>query len=218
MRSIQKENDLNVKEKTELNLNAHPSIYFIVKACLVYGGTALAFSMLGTILPGTFVIGSPFEVSTITPEHIVGHIVWGLIPGLAFLSLRYIILAGLFPIILDADHLLQFLEIEMIPRMAHSLPFILIAIVVMVLLFGKNDLRLIAVSAAAVFSHMSFDIILGGSTVFPVLAPFSSEFFWFSGIDWIIFQVIAATIILTASVIVKKNYGRYNYKQKFQSF
>ena len=218
MRSIQKENDLNVKEKIELNLNASSSIYFIVKACLVYGGTALAFSMLGTILPGTFVIGNPFEVSNITPEHVVGHIVWGLIPGLAFLSLRYIILAGLFPIILDADHLLQFLEIEMIPRMAHSIPFILITIVVMVLLFGKNDLRLIAVSIAAVFCHMSFDTILNGSTEFPVLAPFSGEFFTFSGIDWIIFEVIAAAVILTASVIVKKNYSRYNFKQKFYSF
>ena len=187
-----------------MNLNASPSVCFIVKACLVYGGVAFVFSMLGTVLPGAFVIGNPFEVSTATPEHVIGHIIWGLIPGLAFLSLRYIILAGLFPMILDADHLLQFLEIEMVPRMAHSLPFILIAIVVMMLLFGKKDIRLIAVSAAAVFSHMSFDIILGGSTVFPVLAPFSSEFFWFSGIDWIIFQVIAATIILTASVIVKK--------------
>ena len=199
-----------------MNLNTSPSVCFIVKACLVYGGTALAFSMLGTILPDTFVIGSPFEVSTITPEHVVGHIIWGLIPGLAFLSLRYIILAGLFPMILDADHLLQFLEIEMVPRMAHSLPFILIAIVVMMLLFGKKDIRLIAVSVAAVFCHMSFD--MNGSTEFPVLAPFSGEFFTFSGIDWIIFEVIAAAVILTASVIVKKNYGRYNYKQKFYSF
>ena len=53
---------------------------------------------------------------------------------------------------------------------------------------------------------------------FPILAPFSGEFFTFSGIDWIIFQVIAAAVILTASVIVKKKYGRYNYKQKFYSF
>ena len=199
-------------------MNASPSIYFIAKAALVYGGIALAFSMLCTVLPDAYVVGNPLEASTTTPEHVIGHIIWGLIPGLAFLSLRYIILAGLFPIILDADHLLQLLEIEMVPRMAHSLPFILIAIVVMMLLFGKKDIRLIAVSAAAVFSHMSFDIILSGSTVFPVLAPFSGEFFWFSGIDWIIFQVIAATIILTASVIVKKKYGRYNYKQKFYSF
>jgi NADH:ubiquinone oxidoreductase subunit 4 (subunit M) len=88
----------------------------------------------------------------------------------------------------------------------------------MVLLFGKNDLRLIAVSIAAVFCHMSFDIILSGSTEFPVLAPFSGEFFTFSGIDWIIFQAIAVAIIITASVIVKINYSRYNYKQKFYSF
>ncbi len=201
-----------------MNLDASPSVCFIVKAASVYGCIAFAFSMLGTVLPDAFMVGNPLYHSTTTPEHIIGHIVWGLIPGLAFLSLRYIILAGLFPIILDADHLLQFLEIEMVPRMAHSLPFILIAIVVMMLLFGKKDIRLIAVSAAAVFSHMSFDIILGGATVFPVLAPFSGEFFWFSGIDWIIFQVIAVAIIITASVIVKINYSKYNFKQKFYSF
>ena len=218
MRSIQKENDLNVKEKNGIDLNVSPSIYFIVKAASVYGCIAFAFSMLGTVLSDAFMVGNPLYHSTTTPEHIIGHIVWGLIPGLAFLSLRYIILAGLFPIILDADHLLQFLEIEMVPRMAHSLPFILIAIVVMMLLFGKKDIRLIAVSVAAVFCHMSFDIILNGSTEFPVLAPFSGEFFTFSGIDWIIFEVIAAAVILTASVIVKKNYGKYNYKQKFYSF
>ena len=189
-----------------------PNIYFIVKASLVYGSTALAFSVLSTVLPGAFVIGNPFEVSNVTPEHIIGHIIWGLIPGLAFLSLRYIILAGLFPIILDADHLLQLLEIEMIPRMAHSLPFALIVIIVIILLFGKKDLRLCAVSIAAVFSHISFDIILGGSTQFPILAPFTSKLFTFSGIDWIIFQAIAIAIILTASVIVRKNYGVYNFK------
>ena len=218
MRSIQKENDLNVKEKIEMKLNVNPSVSFIVKACLVYGGVAFAFSIFSLILPNAFLVGNPFEISTTTPEHVMGHIVWGLIPGLAFLSLRYIILAGLFPIILDADHFLQFLEIEMVPRMAHSLPFILITIVVMMLLFGKKDLRLIAVSAAAVFCHISFDIILNGSTEFPFLAPFTGQFFTFSGIDWIIFEVIAVVIILTASVIVKKNYGKYNYKQKFYGF
>ena len=215
MRSIQKENDLNVKEKIGLNLNASPNIYFIVKTASAYGCIAFAFSVLGIFLPDAVVLGNPLYHSTTTPEHIIGHIVWGLIPGLAFLSLRYIILAGLFPIILDADHFLQFLDIEMTMRMAHSLPFALIAIVVMMLLFGKKDLRLIAVSAAAVFCHISFDIILNGSTEFPFLAPFTGQFFTFSGIDWIIFEVIAAVIILTASVIVKKNYSRYNYKQKF---
>ena len=199
-------------------MNASPNIYFIVKTASAYGCIAFAFSVLGIALPDAVVLGNPLYHSTTTPEHIIGHIVWGLIPGLAFLSLRYIILAGLFPIVLDADHFLQFLDIEMTMRMAHSLPFALIAIVVMMLLFGKKDLRLIAVSAAAVFCHISFDIILNGSTEFPFLAPFTGQFFTFSGIDWIIFEVIAVVIILTASVIVKKNYGKYNYKQKFYGF
>ena len=185
-------------------MNASPSIYFITKAALVYGGIALAFSMLSTVLPDAYVVGNPLEASTTTTEHVIGHIIWGLIAGLAFFSLRYIILAGLFSIVLDADHLLQLLEIEMIPRMAHSLLFILIVIVVMMLLFGRKDLRLIAVSIAAVFSHMSFDTFLTGTTQFPVLAPFTSQFFTFSGVDWIIFQVLAVVIVITTSVIVKK--------------
>jgi hypothetical protein len=87
----------------------------------------------------------------------------------------------------------------------------------MMLLFGRKDLRLIAVSIAAVFSHMSFDTFLTGTTQFPVLAPFTSQFFTFSGVDWIIFQVLAVVIVITTSVIVKKNYNRYNFKQKFYS-
>ena len=113
---------LNVKEKIEINLNANLSIYFIVKATIVYGGIALAFSMLSTVLPDAYVVGNPLEASNTTPEHVIGHIIWGLIPGLAFLSFRYIILAGLFPIILDADHLLQLLDIEMIHNYIHQSP------------------------------------------------------------------------------------------------
>ena len=70
-----------------------------------------------------------------------------------------------------------------------------------IIIFGKKDLRLIAISFAAIFSHMSFDIFLGGSTEFPILVPFTSEFFGFAGYDWIIFQLIAMGIIGSASVI-----------------
>ena len=66
-------------------MNTNPSIYFIAKAALVYGGIALAFSMLSTVLPDAYVVGNPLEASTTTPEHVIGHIIWGLIPGLAFL-------------------------------------------------------------------------------------------------------------------------------------
>ena len=48
---------------------------------------------------------------------------------------------------------------------------------------------------------MSFDIFLGGSTEFPILAPLTSQFFGFAGYDWIIFELIAIGIVGSASVI-----------------
>ena len=178
------------------------SILFITKTSAVYGGIAFGFSILGLILPDTFLVGNPLEVSGVTPEHIIGHIMWGLVAGIASFSFRYAILSGLFPIILDFDHLLQFFEIEMIPRMAHSITFGFIAIGVMMILFGRKDLRLGAIAIAAVFSHMSFDIFLGGTTKFPVFVPFISQSVTFSGADWIFFEVLSIAIIFVVSIMV----------------
>ena len=180
------------------------NIYFIVKTCSVYGAIAVGFSMLGLILPNAFLVGNPLEVSGVSFEHIFGHILWGLAIGIASFSFRYAIISGLFPIILDFDHWLQFLGIEMIPRMAHSITFGIIAIVIMMLIFDRKDLRLGAITIAAVFSHMSFDIFLGGSTGFPIFTPFRSENIIFSGYDWILFQLLSVAIIFLASIIFFK--------------
>ena len=177
------------------------NIFFIVKTCSVYGVIAFLFSILGLILPDAFVIGNPLEVSGVSAEHIIGHIMWGLVAGIVSFSFRYVIISGLFPIILDFDHWLQFLGIEMIPRMAHSITFGIIAVVIMMLIFDKKDLRLGAIAIAAVFSHISFDIFLGGSTEFPIFTPFISENIIFSGYDWIVFQFLSIAVIFLASII-----------------
>jgi len=180
------------------------NVFFIVKTCSVYGVIAFLFSILGLILPDAFIVGNPLEVSGVSFEHIFGHIMWGLAAGIASFSFRYAILSGLFPIILDFDHLLQFFGIEMIPRMAHSITFGLIAVVIMMLIFDRKDLRLGAIAIAAVFSHMSFDIFLGGSTKFPLFVPWNSQVVTFSGTDWIIFEFVAISIIFVSSVIFLK--------------
>ena len=114
--------------------------WFILKTSTAYGSIAFLFSFIGLILPNAIILGSPLD-SYVTIEHVMGHIVWGLVVGIVSFSLRYVVIAGLFPIILDADHLLQFLGIEMIQRMAHSIPFAFVAIIVMIIIFGKKDLR-----------------------------------------------------------------------------
>lgn len=178
------------------------SAFFIGKTSIAYGSIAFGFSMLGVILPDAFLVGNPLDVSGITPEHITGHIMWGLASGIASFSLRYAILSGLFPIILDFDHWIQFFEIEMIPRMAHSITFGVIATGIMMILFGRKDLRLGAIAIAAVFSHISFDIFLGGTSQFPIFVPFITQSITFRGLDWIFFEVLSISIIFVASIIV----------------
>jgi hypothetical protein len=93
----------------------------------------------------------------------------------------------------------------MIPRMAHSITFGIIAVIVMMILCGKKDLRLMAIAIAAIFSHMSFDIFLGGTTEFPLFAPVISHNFTFSGMEWIVFEVLSIGIIFVTSIIYFKN-------------
>ena len=178
------------------------NIFFIGKTSVVYGAIAFSFSMIGLILPDAFLVGNPLEVSGISFEHVFGHIIWGLVIGIVSFSFRYAILAGLFPIILDFDHWIQFLGIEMIPRMAHSITFGFIAMGIMMFIFGRKDLRLGAIAIAAVFSHITFDIFLTGTSDFPVFVPFVLDKFTFSGTDWIIFEFLAASLIFVASIIV----------------
>ena len=185
----------------KLKIMISSNIFFILKTCSVYGAIAFGFSMIGLVIPNAFLVGNPLEVSGVSFEHVFGHIMWGLVAGIVSISFRYAILSGLFPIILDFDHWLQFLGIEMIPRMAHSITFGLIAVGVMMIIFDRKDLRLGAIAIAAVFSHMSFDIFLGGRTEFPIFVPFTSENITFTGVDWILFEFISIVIIFVATII-----------------
>jgi hypothetical protein len=180
-------------------------LFFILKISILYGILSFAFSIFSIFLPDSFIVGNPLIVSGISFEHIVGHIMWGLVAGIVTFSIKYMILCGLLPIVLDFDHLIQFLNLDMIPRMAHSVFFGIIVFVILMILFGRKDLRIPAVSLAAVFIHMSFDIFLVGSTEFPLFVPLTTQMFTFGGNFWVYFQVIGIAIIFVFSVIRMKN-------------
>ena len=88
--------------------------------------------------------------------------------------------------------------------MAHSIPFGMIAAVTMMIILGKKDFLLGAIAFTAVISHISYDVLLGGSTSFPFLVPFTSGVIQFGGLDWILFQVLAISIVITLSILVRK--------------
>ena len=187
-------------------------VKFILKNSIIFALVSFAFSMIGAFFPEsefTVVIGNPLVVSSVTYEHVLGHVFWGAIIGLGTLSIRYIILGGSFAILLDADHLLQFLDIELVSRMSHSIPFAVVATIVFFLVFRGKDLRLCAVAFAAVLSHIAFDVFLadvafGTSTKFPLFSPFILETVKFQGLDWLGIEIIGVLIVVVVSYLFKR--------------
>ena len=191
-------------------------IKFVLKNSIIFGVISFGFSIIGGLFPSsehTFVIGNPFLVSGVTIEHILGHIFWGAVIGLGTLSIRYIILGGSFAILLDADHLLQFLDIEMVVRMSHSIPFAVIASIIFFIILRGKDIRICAVACAAVFSHIAFDIFLadvtlGTYTEFPLFSPFILEAVKLQGLDWLGVEIIGIAIVAIVSYIFKRKQTR----------
>ena len=187
-------------------------VKFILQNSIIFAGISFGFSIIGGLFPSsehTFVVGNPFLVSEVTIEHVVGHVFWGAVIGLGTLSIRYIILGGSFAILLDADHLLQFLDIEMVVRMSHSIPFAVIASIIFFIILRGKDLRIVVVAFGAVLSHIAFDIFLAdvgfnSSTTFPLFSPFILDRIEFAGLDWLGVEIIGVVIVAVVSYLAKR--------------
>ena len=187
-------------------------VRFILQNSIIFAVISFGFSLIGGLFPNsehTFVIGNPLLVSGITIEHVIGHIFWGAIIGLGTLSIRYIIIGGSFAILLDVDHLLQFLDIELVSRMSHSIPFAVIASVIFFIIFRGKNLKVCVVAFGAVLSHIAFDIFLadigfGNTTTFPLFSPFSLERIEFGGLDWLGIEIIGVAIVAVVSYLYKR--------------
>ena len=186
-------------------------IKFFIISCAVFSILSFCFSLTGFLFPDeSYVIGNPLTVGTPSLEHIFGHILFGMIAGAVSLSLKYIFLSGALALLVDADHLLQFLDVEMISRMTHSIPFAIIIAMIMLYIFGKKDYRLAAISFSAILSHIAFDtwfvgqIFPGSTGGFPLLSPFTVEIIQFQGFDWLYLEVLAIVIVGIIAVFDRK--------------
>ena len=186
-------------------------IKFFIKACVIFSILSFGFSLTGFLFPdSSYIVGNPLIVGNVSLEHIFGHIFFGMIAGAISLSLKYIFVGGAFALLVDADHLLQFLDMEMIARMVHSVPFAIIIAVIMLCIIGKKDYRLAAISFSAIIAHIAFDIwfhgqIYPGSTSgFPLLSPFTVEIFQFQGLDWLYLEILAIVIVGIVAILDRK--------------
>jgi len=188
------------------------AVKFILKNSVIFALISLGFSAIGAMFPDsehTSIIGNPLVVSGITVEHVMGHVFWGAVIALGTLSIRYIILGGSFSILLDADHLLQFLDIELVTRMSHSIPFAVLATVVFFLILRGKDARICAVAFGAVLSHLAFDVFLAdvtfnSSTKFPLFSPFILDGIEIGGLSWLGIQIVGVSIVAIVSYLSKR--------------
>ena len=194
-----------------LHVKISGQIKFVIKSCASFSILSLGFSLTGFLFPDdSSIIGDPLIVSNPSLEHILGHVFFGMIAGALSLRLKYVFLIGAFALLLDADHLLQFFNVEMISRMVHSVPFAIIIAVIMLFVFGKKDYRLAAVAFSAIISHIAYDVwfvgqIYPGSTSgFPLFSPFTVEIIRFQGLDWLYLEILAITIVGIISILHRK--------------
>ena len=194
-----------------LHMKISGQIKFVIKSCAIFSILSLGFSLTGFLFPDdSSIIGDPLIVSNPSLEHILGHVFFGMIAGALSLRLKYVFLIGAFALLLDADHLLQFFNVEMISRMVHSVPFAIIIAVIMLYVFGKKDYRLAAISFSAIISHIAFDVwfvgqIYPGSTAgFPLFSPFTVEIIRFQGLDWLYLEILAIVIVGIIAILHRK--------------
>ena len=194
-----------------LHVKISGQIKFVIKSCAVFSILSFCFSLTGFLFPDdSSIIGDPLIVSNPSLEHILGHVFFGMIAGALSLRLKYVFLIGAFALLLDADHLLQFFNVEMISRMVHSVPFAIIIAVIMLYVFGKKDYRLAAISFSAIISHIAFDVwfvgqIYPGSTGgFPLFSPFTVEIIRFQGLDWLYLEILAIAIVGIIAILDRK--------------
>ena len=90
-------------------------LVYLFKTTTFYGVLAASFSTIGLFLPFAELPDNPLSIVSI--EHVAGHIIFGMIAGLVTLKLRYIMASGLFAIILDFDHLINFAGLDMVNQL-----------------------------------------------------------------------------------------------------
>jgi hypothetical protein len=175
-------------------------VFFIISVSLVYCSLSASFSLVSVFLPDKMILTNPIEYGSLNVKEITMHFVWGAIAGLVTLRLRYIILGGSLAVLIDSDHLIALLHMEGIPRMSHSITFAMISMIVIMLVFRRNDYRLGAITATSILTHISYDMFDGGYG-FPILTPFTNKIIQLPRTDWAVFEIAAIIIIGIVSII-----------------
>ena len=108
-------------------ISSRDKLLIVILIALIFGGMSFCYSFFGFFSPQAKTIGRLDVFGSLTPQEIGGHFAFGFVAGLAFRKLRMAVLCGLMALAVDADHVLNVAGFEIQGRMSHSIPFIIIA-------------------------------------------------------------------------------------------
>lgn len=103
-----------------------PRISTVFLVALMFGTLAFLYSFLGFFNPQPTTYRIDFR-SSISPQEIGGHFLFGYIVALPTRNLKIGILAGLMALALDADHILNAAGVQISIRLSHSISFAILA-------------------------------------------------------------------------------------------
>ncbi|HXX05705.1 MAG TPA: metal-dependent hydrolase [Candidatus Bathyarchaeia archaeon] len=178
-------------------------LYSVIKISLFYSAVSLAFSLSSVFLPDKTIVNQ-ISPGALNVYEIAGHFLWGVVAAVVTLRLKYILLGGAFAVLIDSDHIINLLQTEGISRMSHSIAFAVIAVIIVMLVFGKRDYILGAIAGASVLSHISYDLFVDDYTGFPLFAPFNNISQHFAPTSWIYFEIMAIIIVGIITVLVRQ--------------
>lgn len=179
-----------------------PGFSFVIKTSLVFCALSATFSLVGLLLPEKGPLHNP--VGGLNIHEIGGHLLWGLAAGAVFMNARYVIATGLFAVLIDSDHLIALLHVDALSRMSHSIAFGAIAVIVLMIFFGRRDYKLGAAVFAGLLAHLSFDAFAGSDAKFSLLTPFYNHPITFPSADWVYFEVAAVIVAGVVTIMMSR--------------
>src|SRR5438132_2122896 len=160
------------------------------KPLLIYLLTALLWTLFGLLSPTTPFHYKEYSLPLLAIE-VGGHLSFGFLAGaFTFDPVLALVCTGE-SLLIDVDHLPSALNLPVLPRLAHSVFFVLFTGVIVSYALRREkrpDFRFLLVTIGGVFSHLSYDV-LAWSGQFPFLSPFYFGSYNFPYLSWIVLEV-----------------------------
>ena len=88
--------------------------------------------------------------------------------------------------------------------MSHSIFFGILSVIVIMMIFGKRNYLLGAITITALLAHLSFDIFVDKYSEFPIFTPFYNSMIHFQSTNWVLLEIVAVIITGSATIIQRK--------------